>query len=113
MSQVNHKGLHRSQKQSSICLLLTLHASHQTTNYPKTTESVLTQTHIKQKIHKHQTQNFRRVDPFSIAPVKKAHKARTRWYRGPFHQFINTRFLKSVTKERTDRSNKKFVLNIT
>ena len=35
---------------------------------------------------KHQTQNFRRISPFSIAPVKKARKARTYWYYAPFHQ---------------------------
>ena len=50
-----------------------------------------TQIYIKQNIHKHRTQNFRRISPFSITPVKEAHKARTRWYRGPFHRFINTR----------------------
>ena len=40
------------------------------------------------KKHKHQTQNFRRISPFGIVPVKKAHKARTRWYRGPFRRKI-------------------------
>ena len=45
-----------------------------------------------ENIHKHQTKNFRKICPFGIAPVKKAHKARTRWYRGPFRRFINTRF---------------------
>ena len=50
----------------------------------------MTQIYIKQNIHKHQTQNFRRISPFSITPVEKAHKARTRWYRGPFRRFINT-----------------------
>ena len=34
--------LHHGQKQCSICHLFTLHVSHQTTNYPKTTKSVLT-----------------------------------------------------------------------
>ena len=34
---------------------------------------------------------LRRISPFGITPVKKAHKARTRWYRGPFRRFINTR----------------------
>ena len=30
----------------------------------------------------------------SVSPLlKKAHKARTHWYHGPFCQFINTRFL--------------------
>ena len=56
----------------------------------------MTQIDIKQNIHKHRTQNFRRISPFGITPVEKAHKARTRWYRGPFRRFINTRFLKKV-----------------
>ena len=54
-----------------------------------------TQIFIKQDIHKHRTQNFRRISPFGITPVKKkkkAHTARTRWYRGPFRRFINIRF---------------------
>ena len=49
-----------------------MHVSHQTTNYPQTTKLVLTQTHIKQKIHKHQTQNFRRISP-SVLPLLKKH----------------------------------------
>ena len=61
----------------------------------------MTQIDIKQNIHKHQTQNFRRISPFGITPVEKAHKARTRWYLGPFRRFINTRFLKSIKKEWT------------
>ena len=60
----------------------------------------MTQIYIKQNIHKHRTQNFQ-SSPFGITPVEKAHKARTRWYRGPFRQFINTRFLKSI-KEWTE-----------
>ena len=92
LSQVNHKGLHHSQKKCSICLLFILHASHQTTNYPKTTKTVMTQIYIKQNIHKHRTQSFRRISPFGITPVEKVHTARTRWYRGPFRRFIDTRF---------------------
>ena len=61
-----------------------------------------TQIYIIQNIHKRQTQNFQRVSPFGIIPVKKAHKARKRWYRGPFRQFINTRFFKSIKKEWTE-----------
>ena len=53
-----------------------------------------TQTRIKQKIYKHQTQNFRSISSFGITPVKKAHKAWTRWYHGPFRRFINIRSLK-------------------
>ena len=43
--------------QCSMCLLLTLHASHQTANYQqqKNTKSVLTQIYIKQNIHKQGT----------------------------------------------------------
>ena len=51
-----------------------------------------TQIYIKQNIHKPRTQNSRKISPFGITPVEKAHKARTRWYRGPFRRFINTRF---------------------
>ena len=62
----------------------------------------MTQISIKQNIHKHQTQNFRRISPFGITPVEEAHKARTRWYRGPLRRFINTRFKKkSIKKEWT------------
>ena len=39
----------------------------------------MTQIYIKQNIHKHRTQNFRRISPLGITPVEKAHKARTRW----------------------------------
>ena len=62
----------------------------------------MTQIYIKQNIHKHQTQNFRRISPFGIIPVEKAHKARTRWYCGPLRRFINTRFKKSIKKEWTE-----------
>ncbi len=62
----------------------------------------MTQIYIKQNIHKHRTQNFPRISPFGITPVEKAHKARTRWYRGPFRRFINTRFKKRVKKEWTE-----------
>ena len=55
---------------------------------------------IKQNIHKHRTQNFRRISPFGIAPVKKARKARTRWYREQFRRIISI-------KKGMDRSNKK------
>ena len=50
------------------------HTSHQSTNSPKTTQSVPTQTYLKQGIQEHQTHNFRRINPFGIAPVKKKKK---------------------------------------
>ena len=62
----------------------------------------MTQIYIKQNIHKHRTQHFLRISSFGIIPVEKAQKARTRWYRGPFRRFINTRFLKSIKKEWTE-----------
>ena len=62
----------------------------------------MTQIYIKQNIHKHQTQNFQKISRFGITPVEKAHKARTRCYRGPFRQFINTTFQKSIKKEWTE-----------
>ena len=33
-----------------------------------------TQIYIKQNIHKHRTQNFRRISPFGITPIKKTNK---------------------------------------
>ena len=70
----------------------------------------MTQIHIKQNIHKHRTQNFRRISPFGITPVEKAHKARTRWYRGPFRRFINTTCLKkSIQQAWTEAINSKIL----
>ena len=54
----------------------------------------------KQNRHKHQTQIFRRISPFGITPVEKAHKARTRWYRRPFRRFIDIPDFKKVLKKR-------------
>ena len=67
--------------------------------------------YIKQNIHKHPTQNFRRISSLGITPVKKAHKAGTRWYRGPFRRFINARFFKKYKKEWTEAI-KKLVITI-
>ena len=62
----------------------------------------MTQIYIKQNIHKHRTQKFRRISPFGITPVEKAHKARIRWYCGPFRRYIDTRFLKSIKKKKKE-----------
>ena len=56
-------------KQTSLCLPFTLLTYNQTTNSLKTTKSVLTQFTLYNKTHKRQTQNFRRISPFGIAPV--------------------------------------------
>ena len=42
--------------------------------------------------------NFQRVSPFSITPAKRAHKARTCWYRS---YLINTRLKKNIKREWT------------
>ena len=90
---VNHNGLYHCKEQTSICLLVILHISHQTTNSLKSRKSVLTQIYIKQNIQ---------MSPFGTAPAKKAHMARPCWYCGPFCQFINTRFDNSIKKEWTE-----------
>ena len=68
----------------------------------------MTQIYIKKKknIHKHRTQNFRRINPFGITPVEKTHKARTRWYRDPIPSISQYQILKKY-KKGMDRSNKK------
>ena len=81
MSRVIHEELHYDQKQCSVCLLFTLHASLQTTNYPKTTKSALTKIPHKTKNTQTSNTNLGRIRPFGIAPINffflKAHKART------------------------------------
>ena len=68
----------------------------------------MTKTYIKQNIHKHRTQIFRRISPFGTTPVEKAQKARTLWYRGPFRRFINNRFFfKSIKKKEWTEAIKK------
>ena len=53
-------------------------------------------------IHKHQTQNFRRINPFGIAPVKKVHNARTLWYRGPIPSIYRYQILKKKYKNKQE-----------
>ena len=69
----------------------------------------MTQIYIKHNILKHWTQNFLRISPFGITHVEKAHKARTRWYRGPFRRFINTNLKRSIQKEWTEAIKKFFL----
>ena len=81
-------------KQTSICL--PIYYAHKSSNHKfSKNHKISPNTNLhKTNVHKHQTQNVRRIGPFCIAPnkKKKAHKARTHWYRGPFRRFINTRF---------------------
>ena len=55
--------------------------------YQPSVKSIYKTNHFTNIKHTHtQTSdtNFRRVSPFNITPVKRAHKARTCWYRRPF-----------------------------
>ena len=83
-----------------------VYSTHKSSNHKfpkKHTVTPDTNLHIKKKTANIKTKQNKnqRISPLSIAPVKKkkAHKARTSWYRGPFHRFINTRFLKSILKK--------------
>ena len=72
-------------KQTLTCLRIILHTNYQTTNFLKSTKSVPTQFRKnKTYTHKHQTQNFGRISPVGIVPVKKVLEARICWFRGPF-----------------------------
>ena len=97
--------------QSVSCLLCTQVIKPQI-SHKLQIKSVLKQIYLKQNIHKHRTQIFRRISPFGITPVKTAHKARTRCYRGPFRRFIDTRLLRKYKKEWTEAiKNSKILYN--
>ena len=66
----------------------------------------MTQIYIKQNIHKHQTQNIRRISHFGIIPVKKKKKKNTlvSWTIPSIYQYHF--FFKY--KKGMNRSNKKF-----
>ena len=89
-SNPGHKQMHMSKLfwriyQPSV---KSVYKTNHFTNITHTIHKRQTQTSDTNIRHKHQTQtsdtNFRRVSPFSITPVKRAHKARTCWYRQPF-----------------------------
>ena len=70
-SPVNHWGLYQGWKQTSICLQVILHTSHQIRNSLKSTKSVLTQIYMKQT-HKHKI--FEELVPFVLPLFKKKKK---------------------------------------
>ena len=88
--QHNYYRYHRSRH---IIVLIIVIMSNQNTNL-KNLQNQSRHNFTQNKTHtrKHQTQNRRRLSPIGNAPVNKAHKSRTRWYRGPFLRFSNTRF---------------------
>ena len=77
LSPVDHKGLYQGEKQTSICLLVILHTSHQTKTSLNPTKSIrtqiyieLTRTNIKYKI-------FEEVVP-SVLPMFKLKNKKTK-----------------------------------
>ena len=73
LSRVNHKRLHHGWKQCLICLPITLHASHQTTNYSKTTKLVL-YTHLYKTKHTQTSKTtFSRELVPPVSPLLKKH----------------------------------------
>ena len=74
LSRVNHKNYitAKNNVQSVFYLLCTQVIKPQIIQKPQ--NQSCTQIYIKQNTHKHQTQNFRRISPFGIAPVKKKKK---------------------------------------
>ena len=84
LSPVHHRGFYQSEKSVSQ------YSAHKSSdhNFSKIYK-VCPDTNLqntKQYIQKHNTQNYLRISPFSIAPVQKAHKARMCCYRGFFGQ---------------------------
>ena len=67
----------------------------------------MTQTYIKQNIHKHRTQNFRRISPFGITPVQKHIRL---GHAGIVDHSVDLSIpdFKKKYKKGMDRSNKKF-----
>ena len=62
-------------------------------------------TDVKQKIHKYQTQNFRRISPFGIAPVKKKQQHIRLGHAGIMDHSVNLSIpdiQKSIEKEWTE-----------
>ena len=75
-SNSGHKQIHISKLFSHIYIQSSVKSIYKTNHF----------TNIKHTIwyiHKHQTQIFKELVPFNITPVKRAHKARTCWYRRP------------------------------
>ena len=91
-----------------VCLLLILHISLQTTIFLKSTQSVLTQIYISNiYIHKHQTQNCRRIVP-SVLPLLEKHIRLG--HAGIVDHFVDLSIKKKKIniKKGMDRSNKKY-----
>ena len=99
-------------KQTSICLLFTLHTSHQTINSPKTTKSVLTQIFIHNKTYTHIKHKLSEELVPSVLPLLKKHIRLG--HAGIMDHSVDLSipdFKKSI-KKGMDRSNKKNIYYI-
>ena len=67
----------------------------------------MTQIYIKQNIHKHRTQKFRRISPFGITPVKKKKHTRLGHSGIMDHSVDLSISIFKKYKKGMDRSNKK------
>ena len=68
----------------------------------------MTQIYIKQNIHKHRTQHFRRISPFGITPIEKAHKdTLVSWTTPSIYQY---QILKKVYKKEWTEAIKKKII---
>ena len=64
-----------------------------------------TYTNIRHTLHTQTSDtNFRRVSPFSTTPVKRAHKARTCWYRRPFCLIYRYQVKENKIKKRNEQT---------
>ena len=77
-----------------------LNSSHIYINYPLSSQSTKTTHFANIKPTQISDTNFRRVSPFNITPVKRAHKARTCWYRRPFRLIYRYQIKEKKEKEK-------------
>ena len=116
-SNSGHKQIHSSKLFSHISTLCQVNLQNQhistlcQVNLQNQHMSTLCQVNLQnQSLRKHKTHtqtsdtNFRRVSPFNITPVKRAHKAKTCWYRRPF-RLIYRYQVKEKYEKRMDRHN--------
>ena len=96
----NLSPIYSARKSSNRKLSINHKISHDTNLYKNKTY-----TNIGHKI-------FEELVP-SVSPLLKKHKARTRWYCGPFRRFIDTRFFKKYKKRNGQKQSKilKYYIN--
>ena len=94
-SNSGHKQIHISKLFSHI--YINFLSSQSTKSITSQTKNIHTQT---------SDTNFWRVSPFNITPVKRAHKARTCWYRRPFRLIywyqVKEKYKKEIDRQRNN-----------